>query len=256
MDGIISGAIGCCCLALAGLTILPLLLLSPLVIMCGGPQALLGTWGIWFALLVYGLGYSMCSGALLYDWTYRRTIQRRQHLAEKRARIAAEKLFVARSSPSTPTALAPGPRPILTPRTPTTIASRPSSIRFATPAQLPSTPSSRRPSLVAAEHDEALHLASTFRANIRENDTHYKYDVSLDGASRLSSRRPSRAGTDLSAAMGSGSATPRIARSRAGSFSFDFGAMTPSRNGSTSNLMPGSDSSKRQKCAHVESEAA
>lgn len=259
MDEVINEATtGCINITLALLSLGPLILLSPLIRFHGSP-ALRYIWNVWFALLVSGLWRLLNFGDTLHaDWTHQRAIQRRQQLADQRAREAAENgniVLPPLSEPATPST-PQSERPILTPVTPRSSISRTasssSSLQFIQPAQMPDP--SRRPS-IQDEHDHALRMASTFAAHIRDSDKDYAYvhDMSPGGASRLGSRRPSMAsGSATPRIFASGNATPRIARSRAGSFNFSI--LAAFDNSSSTNLGgPVSfESSKRHKRTHTE----
>lgn len=143
MDGFTYGVlIGCVCLTSAALSIIPLILLSPLILFRGGPTILLSAWVGWLSMLAYGLGYVLCSGTTLYLCIYRRTFQLGQHHSYQRARREAEKAFVSPARSATPPrpSQAP-PRPILTPRS--SVSGTRSSVHF-----VPKMPNnSRRPSI-------------------------------------------------------------------------------------------------------------
>ncbi|KAI5358285.1 hypothetical protein Slin14017_G116460 [Septoria linicola] len=234
------------CLTCAAASFIPLTVFSPLLFLRGW-KVLLSTWGLWGFVIGQGLCFLLDIAGGLHDWLRDMLSPRQQHshsnLAQHTPEILSTPSLSRRQSHSEAQVRHIGHQWTL----PSTL-SRTSSVKFVAPSQQPSLPASRRASSTM-DNDDALHIARAFRESARPD--HYMYDLSLDGASRLSSRRSSRATSTVDlelpdTPMESGNATPRKARSRTGSFTFTANAF-PSRNVSTSSLASVPESTRRHK---------
>ncbi|CAK1360947.1 unnamed protein product [Cercospora beticola] len=233
MNGITPAIVGCLFLAVAAFLFIPALLASPIVFL-RNPKLSLCIWGAWLYIIIEGLHYLLDAVWLLFVRPRPRIVFHEQSPPRVQPRRFAE------TAPQSHTPPLP------------TVLSRANSGKFTFPAQDTSSPTSRKASSTLSL-EEILQMKNTVRNN-GEVDI-FDYDLDLEGPSRLSSRRSSRAASTVDlrsseTSLESGAATPRLSRSRTGSFTHI--SNLPSRNTSTSSLSAVPESLKRHKRARTD----
>ncbi|PIA98925.1 hypothetical protein CB0940_03634 [Cercospora beticola] len=254
MNGITPAIVGCLFLAVAAFLFIPALLASPIVFL-RNPKLSLCIWGAWLYIIIEGLHYLLDAVWLLFVRPRPRIVFHEQSPPRVQPRRFAETAPQSHTPPL-PTVYEFEPEIpescTRTDVTPPNRLSRANSGKFTFPAQDTSSPTSRKASSTLSL-EEILQMKNTVRNN-GEVDI-FDYDLDLEGPSRLSSRRSSRAASTVDlrsseTSLESGAATPRLSRSRTGSFTHI--SNLPSRNTSTSSLSAVPESLKRHKRARTD----
>ncbi|GIZ36775.1 hypothetical protein CKM354_000024200 [Cercospora kikuchii] len=254
MNCIFPAILGCLFLAVAAFLFIPALLASPIVFL-RSPKLSLGIWGAWLYIIIEGLHYLLDAVRLLFVRRPPALVFHQESPPRPPRRRFAE---VAPRIPTPPLSTVYEFEPEIpesckrTDVTPPARLSRRNSGKFTFPAQDTGSPTSRGTSSTLSL-EEILQMKNTVR-NSGGVDI-FDYDLDPEGPSRLSSRRSSRAASTVDlrsseTSMESGAATPRLSRSRTGSFTHI--SNLPSRNTSTSSLSAVPESLKRHKRARTD----
>ncbi|KAF2207836.1 hypothetical protein CERZMDRAFT_102103 [Cercospora zeae-maydis SCOH1-5] len=249
MNGFNSAVLACFMLTAAAFAFIPLTIASPFMLL--RPTLLLSIWGVWLFIFAEGSSFLLDSVRLAFTRP-RYTLDFHQRPSPARRAEPASK------SPTTPLPTVYEFEPEIPENctradmTPPASHSRANSIKSARPAQDTSSPTSRRASSTL-DLDEILQMKNSLRD--KDRNDYYKYDLSPEGPSRLSSRRSSRAASSVDLRLSdnsaeSGIATPKLSRSRTGSFTHT--SNLPSRTGSTTSLGNVPESSRRHKRARTD----